>query len=65
MDVDFCPKCHKAGLRYEIKHIPPWMPDNRTAEEKTESSRGLSNNEKWCPRCKEWVKPTSRNVMVK
>ena len=54
MDVDFCPNCAKAGLRYKDPegHYPnDYVPlQNRGAT-------------KWCPRCKQWVEPKARNVM--
>lgn len=58
MRIDHCPKCRKAGLRWkdaqgklasgltpqeEYAHLPAFRLSNAT--------------EKWCPRCKEWVKP--------
>ena len=54
MDVDFCPNCKKAGLRYEDPegHYPSdYVP--------------LKNYgaKKWCPRCKIWVSPKAHNVM--
>ena len=65
MRIDYCPKCHKAGLKYDD-------PDGRDIEGHTQLERyklwqeAHANNQtrehtyglrKWCPRCKEWVKP--------
>ncbi len=60
MRIDYCPKCGKAGLRYETSEGLDC--DNRTERQRYEawntgdyfSSYG---SKKWCPRCKEWVKP--------
>lgn len=52
MRIDYCPKCHKAGLKYtEV-----------TAEDP--KGYGIVPNEhkwdKWCPRCKQWVTPINK-----
>jgi len=60
MRIDYCPKCKKAGLKYErYQHAPyanpPIMPsDFEMAENKYHHS---TLGEKWCPRCREWVNP--------
>lgn len=54
MDVDFCPNCQKAGLRYKDPegHYPnDYVPLQN------------SGATKWCPRCKQWVKPKARPVL--
>lgn len=58
MDVDFCPNCKKAGLRY--KDHDGHYPVDFLAHDVLSRSR---ETKKWCPRCKEWVKPKAHNVM--
>jgi len=60
MRIDYCPKCHKAGLKYEneqgedpsgltqAERFLAWCDDPQNYV----SARGTK---KWCPRCKEWV----------
>ena len=63
MRIDYCPNCGKAGL----KHFSNW--DNPMfGAYHFENGRVVNDLEKhcppdgygtakWCPRCKEWVKP--------
>jgi|GEM_PF-5649224 hypothetical protein len=46
MRIDYCPKCNKAGLKW----------DSLDAS----SSPPHPGQDKWCPRCKEWVKPVNK-----
>ncbi len=59
MRIDHCPTCKKAGLKYErYPHSyysnPPLIPNTEQAEENAIHSK---LNQKWCPRCKQWVIP--------
>ena len=63
MRIDYCPKCGKAGLKYET-------PEGRDCTGRTNEERyqDFVNDilptpcikNKWCPRCKEWIKPENR-----
>lgn len=70
MRIDYCPECHKAGLRYA-------NPEGRDCNGKTQQDRyndwyksGANKNEifsshgpkKWCPRCKKWVGPMAKEI---
>jgi hypothetical protein len=62
MKIDYCPKCKKAGLKYERYPsnpylIPPLEPDE---VEIKENSDHRAKHEKWCPRCQEWVRPENQ-----
>jgi hypothetical protein len=59
MRIDYCPECHKAGLKYQRYPDSPYSnpPLILTLEQKIENERYHHDNAKWCPRCKEWVKP--------
>ena len=62
MRIDYCPKCNKAGLKYEryphsfYSNPPIYLNDAELEENATHHSL----NEKWCPRCKEWVKTNNK-----
>ncbi len=67
MKIDYCPKCDKAGL----KHNDPEgkNANGHTRQQRYEVYMNIRGNEiplipygsmKWCPRCKEWVKPENR-----
>jgi hypothetical protein len=68
MRIDHCPKCKKAGLRYED-------PNGRDADNRTQYERICAKTagkpvakwgeSKWCPRCKEWVKPNNQEWIGK
>jgi ribosomal protein S27AE len=74
VNVSFCPKCKKAGLRYvrikvhsflvkepQYHYEYPDTPKARAALQ--ENADHLGKGERWCPRCGEWVKPTRHDVM--
>ena len=74
MNVYFCPKCKKAGLRYARVEVNSFMvmephphyeyPDTPEARAAlSENAEHLNKRDRWCPRCGEWVKPTSHDVM--
>ena len=48
MRIDYCPKCGKAGLKY-----------SSSERQKLYAPEGYGTA-KWCPRCKEWVRPQNR-----
>jgi len=61
MRIDYCPKCGKAGLKYDRIHIPPWevkTPEQQMIRE--ENKLHYAQGEKWCSRCHEWVRPVNR-----
>jgi len=62
MRIDYCPGCHKAGLRYENEQGQD--PSGKTQEQRFEAyqdARGEYQSAygamKWCRRCQNWVKP--------
>ncbi len=59
MRIDYCPKCHKAGLREQDPK--GFYSDGRTGKQRYEAYltglKIIASNKKWCPRCKEWVEP--------
>ena len=59
MRIDYCPKCNKAGLKYERIPTLAWKPDTRTEAEKEECNREHSLGKKWCLRCRQWVNPVN------
>ncbi len=68
MDVAYCPECKKAGLR--CKDDWGLDPLRRTRYQAfTDYQAGKDDpvcmSERYCPRCKKWVTPEYRNVMVK
>jgi len=72
MIKDYCPECNKSGVRYE--HVPqhshmvteddghPHYVYDDTPEYR-ENNEHRTLNEKWCPRCKKWIKPYQQRVM--
>jgi Zn-finger nucleic acid-binding protein len=74
VNVDFCPKCKKAGLRYqrfEINTIlfmepqPHYDYEHPDSPELKENEEHRLKCEKWCPRCQEWIIPRGREVMYR
>lgn len=55
MRIRFCPKCGKAGLRMEDSDGKGV--DGLTASERYERRTTRDFNMRYCPRCREWVKP--------
>jgi len=56
MRIDYCPKCKVAGLRYCSNYREIEASNWPLAIEKQYAPEGYGTA-KWCPRCKEWVKP--------
>ncbi len=63
MRIDYCPKCNKAGLKYhsnwnDPKYYSYHFVDGKPIDDikKVNPPEGYGTA-KWCPRCKEWVKP--------
>ena len=60
MRIDYCPKCHKAGLKYHSNWDDPkyyaYHFENGQVVEEIEKIGPPEGYSKWCPRCKEWVK---------
>ncbi len=69
MKIDYCPKCGKAGLKYENEH--GLDPDGRSSQSRyqdwVDKKTVVSHYgyQKWCPRCKEWVDPVNRPYVGK
>ena len=68
MRIDYCPKCHKAGLKYHSNWDDPkyyayhFEKDGAGNTHCVDEIQKICPPEgygtaKWCPRCKEWVKP--------
>ena len=63
--IDYCPKCNKAGLKHDRIHpISAFVPQLQAYRYRPEDTIFLQENEvhylrgeKYCARCKEWVKP--------
>jgi len=55
MNVAYCPKCKTARLRWVDDHGQPRVTDDRP------SWRVRDGRDRWCPQCKEWVKPEMVN----
>ena len=75
MRIDYCPNCHKAGLKYDNPegkdiegHTQPeryklWQEYcDKVGKYVQHSTYGLK---KWCPRCKVWVKPENKPYIGK
>ncbi len=72
MRIDYCPKCNKARLKYDNadgKDIEGHTQSERYGLWKEACANGRSDEylknstyglKKWCPRCKEWVKPVNK-----
>ncbi len=63
MRIDYCPKCNKAGLKYFSNWANPHFGDyhfegNKVVNDfEQKTAPDGYGTAKWCPRCKEWVKP--------
>lgn len=63
MRIDYCPKCGKAGLKYASNwNDPDFYSFYFVAGKPVDKIKKIYPPEgygtaKWCPRCKEWVKP--------
>lgn len=59
MKIDYCPKCGKAGLRYEDDKglDPSGMSRHQRYEAYLIGEKSTYGTRKWCPRCKEWTNP--------
>ncbi len=63
MDIRYCPKCGKAGLRHydnEARDLEGLTSDEsyqRWKAGEPTASRWGPDAKRWCPRCIEWVKP--------
>ncbi len=59
MEIDYCPQCGKAGLRYEKEGLDYQGLTSR--ERYNHWKEGVATAaykcKKWCPSCKGWVKP--------
>ena len=56
MKIDYCPKCHKAGLKYASNRDEALNGRFQYEVKMIYPPEGYGTA-KWCPRCKEWVKP--------
>ena len=65
MKETYCPKCHKAGLKYHSNWDDPKFGTYHFEDGiPIDDIRGIVapggyGTAKWCPRCKEWVKPVN------
>jgi hypothetical protein len=62
MRIDYCPMCHKAGLRYENEQGQD--PSGKTQQQRFEAYQNAQGKYqsaygslKWCKRCQAWVTP--------
>ena len=63
MRIDYCPKCNKAGLKYASNWDIPkpyhWEEGKVVNDYEMVYPPEGRGSAKWCPRCKEWVKPNN------
>jgi hypothetical protein len=54
MRIRYCPKCGKAGLKWDDENGKGY--DGLTDQERYERGATTDFSMRYCPRCREWVK---------
>ncbi len=56
MRIRYCPKCNKAGLKWDDANGKGF--DGLTDTERWAQNKITNFHMRYCPRCTEWVEPT-------